>query len=64
MNIKNYFLTSQIYPEELPIFPGIRSLYHLARIAMKQALYVNHPPTVLIGFNHDNLFMYTKASTK
>ncbi|CAI2384509.1 unnamed protein product [Moneuplotes crassus] len=63
-NIKHYFLTSQIYPEECPICPGVRSLYNVARIAQKQALYINIPPTILLGFNHKNLFMFTKPSTR
>lgn len=62
--VDKYFLMPPVYPEEWPIFPGIRSLYHLAKLAKKQALYVNIPPTILLGFNHDNMFLYTKESTR
>ena len=27
-------------------------------------VYVMMPPTVLLGFNHDNMFLYTKPATK
>ena len=46
------------------MMPGIKSLYYLAKLAQKQVVYVTQPPTILLGFNHDNMFIYTKASTK
>jgi hypothetical protein len=44
--------------------PGIKSLYYLAKLAKKQMMHFTIPPTVLLGFNHDNMFLYTKPSTK
>jgi len=50
--------------ENSQILPGIHSLYCLAKLAKKQVIHVTIPPTVLIGFNHDNMFLYTKPATK
>ena len=47
-----------------PIGGGIRSLYYLAQAALKQALEIVIPPTIILRTDHHNMFVYTKAATK
>ena len=59
-----YFTMPNIDYMDCEVWPGVRSLYCLAKLAEKQVMNVVIPPTVLLGFNHDNMFIYTKPSTK
>lgn len=60
---KRYFNMKPEKYEGTSFFPGVHSLYHLAKLAKKQVLNINIPPTVILGFDHDNMFIYTKPAT-
>ncbi|CAI2378935.1 unnamed protein product [Moneuplotes crassus] len=62
--LKKYFKITRDINPDCPLVPGIYSLYALAKLAKKQVVKAMMPPTVLLGFNHDNMFIYTSAATK
>ena len=61
---ERYFNIKPERYENCQFTSGIRSLYFLAKLAQKQVVNVVIPPTILLGFNHDNMLIFTKAATK